>query len=124
MSKHDAALKGLTEAFIEAAGLPTVTRIYKEVADKCFCLLQYSVRSWQTKGLIIPGGNGVLIKCPLFQRLWDCALQLSSKRKLSIIPTAQFPEDNIDEKTESLTLSDNAVVNAAPRKVQNLLTGS
>jgi hypothetical protein len=71
------------------------------------------------RGTNHPRGNDVLIKCPLFQTLWDVAMQQLSKRKLPIIPTAQFPEEGVDEGRVN-----NAVVNETPKKVQTLAVGS
>jgi hypothetical protein len=46
-------------------------------------------------------------------------MQQLSKRKLPIIPTAQFPEEGVDEGRVN-----NAVVNETPKKVQTLAVGS
>ena len=115
MSKHDAGLMDLAGCFIAAAGLPTNPNVYDEVADRCLSLLQPAVRLWEREGLIILGSNDVLIKCPLFQELWDHAMLVSSKRKPSITSTTQFACGDIDEAhVESLTGSD---IDKVPRKV-------
>ena len=112
MSKHDPDLMDLAGCFIAAAGLPTTSNIYDEVADKCLSLLQPAVRLWKREGLIILGSNDVLIKCPLFQKLWDHAMRVSSKWP-SITSTTQSA--GVDEvHAESLTGSD---VDKIPRKV-------
>lgn len=114
MSIHDADLIGLATAVVAAAGLPTTAQVCEEVANKCFSLLEPSVRFWQSEGLIIPGDNNVLIKCPEFQRLWDHEVQLSPKGAQWTLSTAQFPANDIDKMSAASLGSPN---DKSPRKV-------
>jgi hypothetical protein len=82
-SMHDTDLM-VARSFVEAAGLQAAPKVYEQVANKCFSLLQSSVNSWQSEKLIVPGDNNVLIECPLFQKLWNYELKISPERQLSI----------------------------------------
>jgi hypothetical protein len=63
---HDANFMTLAKYLITAAGLPTFSQVYEEVACKCLELIQLSVQSWQDEGLVVPGNNNTLVKCLLF----------------------------------------------------------
>jgi hypothetical protein len=119
MSKDSTDLQDLALCIIAAAGLPSTRPVREDVAVKCLSLVEPSLRSWQREGLIIHESNGVLIKCPLFQKLWDFAMKLPSKRKLAIVPTTQLPEEDMDGEKVN-----NAVINKAPGKVQTPSVGS
>jgi hypothetical protein len=70
-SMHDVNFMTLAKYLIIAAGLPTISQVYEEVACNCLELIQSSVQSWQDEGLVVPGNNNTLVKCPLFQSMWD-----------------------------------------------------
>jgi hypothetical protein len=96
-SVYDADLMDIVKSFIASVGLPAVSEIYDEVAKKCLSLLQPSIKSWQSEGLLVLGEHNTLVKSPLFQKVWDRALQLYPKKRLSIVSTGQeYPAGDVD----------------------------
>lgn len=88
----------LANSIIAAARLPTIPQVHEEVAVKCLSFLQLSAESWLSDGLIVPGKNNCLVKCPLLQKLWDRAVRKSPGRSLSIISTSQIFSASDDDK--------------------------
>ena len=119
-SIHDDHLMEVGKAFQSAANLPAVSQILDEVAKKCFSLLLPAIKTWQSEGLIIPGNNNVLVKCPLFQSLWDHAIQLHPKRKLPSVSKGEVSAASGAAKAypKSVTLSnDTSPENKFSKKV-------
>lgn len=120
-SIHDAHLMEVGKAFQSAANLPAVPQILEEIAQKCFSLLLPAIKTWQSEGLIIPGNNNALVKCPLFQSLWGHAIQLHRKRKQSSVSKGKVSAVSAVDKAKaypkSVTLSnDISPENKYPKK--------
>jgi hypothetical protein len=109
---HDANFMALARYIVTAAGLPTISQVYEEVACKCLGLIQSSVQSWQDQGLLVPGNNNTLVKCPLFQSMWDRTeifLGNKSPKKVYILLTCflnfrsligKRPRNDVEDDTE------------------------
>jgi hypothetical protein len=89
----------LANSIIAAARLPTIPQVLEAAAIKCLSFLQLSAESWLSEGMIVPGKNNCLVKCPLLQKLWDRAVRKSPGRSLSIISTSQIFSASDDDKS-------------------------
>jgi hypothetical protein len=109
---HDSALVDLANSFISAASLPFIPQVHKEVTEKCVGLIRSSAEAWERDGLIVPGSNDNLVKCPLFQSYWDSAIQKSPQRSMSIISAEHISEGDFED------------LNASPRSSSSTNTGT
>lgn len=94
---HDAYLAKVTKTLIGAAGLPAIPQVYEEVAARCLSLLRSSVESWRSDGLIVQGNKNSLVKCPLFQELWDQTGNVPPNITMPVISTTGGSPADFDE---------------------------
>ena len=83
---NDPIFVDLVNLIKSEAGVPNTRNWEHKVPAKCTDLINTSTRAWKRDGLLVTHNN-VIVKSPLFQHLWDRAVQeakASSSTDLSV----------------------------------------